>query len=113
MFIYQSKVNLDEKILFGSIPHLTDPEIRIMLVKDMFGNKNSTFHSGPWFILYWNWNSASQTGNVNLWNVEFSIPLQTPHKHFDFCWVLKIFDITKQNFLIWVSLWVIDEHFSF
>ena len=47
MFIFQSKVNLDEKILFGSIPHLTDIEIRKKLVKDMFGNKNSTFHSGP------------------------------------------------------------------
>ena len=47
MFIYQPKVNLDEKILFGSIPHLTDPEIRKMLAKGMFGNKNSTFHSGP------------------------------------------------------------------
>ena len=41
-FIYQSKVNLDEKILFGSIPHLTDPEIRKMLVKGLFGNYNST-----------------------------------------------------------------------
>ena len=47
MFIYQSKVNLDKKILFGSIPHLTGPEIMKMLVKDMFGNKNSTFYSGP------------------------------------------------------------------
>ena len=47
MFIHQSKINLDENILFGSIPHLTDPEIRKMLVKDMFGNKNSTFLSGP------------------------------------------------------------------
>ena len=47
MFIYQSKVNLDGKILFGSIPRLTDPEIRKMLVKGMFGNNNSTFHSGP------------------------------------------------------------------
>ena len=46
MFIYQSKVNLDEKTLFGSISHLTDPEIRKKLVKGMFGNKNSTFHSG-------------------------------------------------------------------
>ena len=46
IFICQSKVNLDKK-MFGSIPHLTDPEIRKMLVKGMFGNKNSTFHSGP------------------------------------------------------------------
>ena len=36
MFIYQSKANLDEKILFGNIPHLTSPEIRKMLVKGMF-----------------------------------------------------------------------------
>ena len=41
-----SKVNLDEKILFGSIPHPTDLEIRKMLVKGMFGNSSSTFHSG-------------------------------------------------------------------
>ena len=47
MFIYQSKVNLHEKILFGSIPHLTDPENREMLVKGMSENKYSTFHSGP------------------------------------------------------------------
>ena len=65
MFIYQSTVNLDEKILFGRIPHLTDPEIRKMMVMGMFGNKSSTFHCGPWFTFYWNWNSASQTGNVN------------------------------------------------
>ena len=47
IFIYQSKINLDEKILFVSIPHLTDPEIRKMLLTGMFGNNNSTFHSGP------------------------------------------------------------------
>ena len=41
MFIYQSKVNLDEKILFGSIPHLTDPEIKKMLAKGTFGNEIS------------------------------------------------------------------------
>ena len=46
IFIYLSKVNLDENILIGSIPHLTDPEIRKMLVKGMIGNNNSTFHSG-------------------------------------------------------------------
>ena len=56
MFIYQSKVNFDEKIFFGSIPHLTDPEIRKMLVKGMLGNKNSAFHSGPLFTFYRNWN---------------------------------------------------------
>ena len=45
--IYHSKANLDEKILFGSIPHHTSPEIRKMLVNGMFGNNSSTFHSGP------------------------------------------------------------------
>ena len=39
MFSYKSKVNLDEKILFGSISHLTDPDIKKMLLKGMFGNK--------------------------------------------------------------------------
>ena len=39
MFIYQSKVNLDDKIFFGNIHHLTDPEIRKMLVKGIIGNK--------------------------------------------------------------------------
>ena len=52
MFIYHSKVNLDEKISFGSIPYLTDPEIRKMLVKGMFGNKSSSFHYGPLFTFY-------------------------------------------------------------
>ena len=47
MFIYQSKVNLDEKILFGSIPHLTTIEMRKMLERGMFGNNSSKFHSGP------------------------------------------------------------------
>ena len=91
LFIYQSKVNLDEKILFGSIPHLTDPEIRKMLVKGMFGNKNSTFHSGPF---------QCHINHGPEWNVEFWIPIQTPYKHFDCYWVLKMFDFTKPNFLI-------------
>ena len=47
MLIHKSKVNLDEKILFGNIPHLIDLEIRQMLARDMLWNKNSTFHSGP------------------------------------------------------------------
>ena len=36
MLIYQSKANLDEKILFGQIIHQFDPEIRKMLVKRNF-----------------------------------------------------------------------------
>ena len=39
MLIYQSKANLDEKILFSKITHHSDPEIRKMLVNGMFGNK--------------------------------------------------------------------------
>ena len=40
------KTNLDEKILFAKITHQLDPVIRKMLVRDMFGNDNSSFHSG-------------------------------------------------------------------
>ena len=39
MLIYQSKVNLDTKILFGKITCRFDPLIRKT-------NENSTFHSG-------------------------------------------------------------------
>ena len=39
MLIYQSKVNLNEKILFSKIPTLIDPEIRKTLVQGTFGNK--------------------------------------------------------------------------
>ena len=47
MLIYQSKADLDEKVLFGSIAHFIDPEIRKMLVQCILGNENSTFHSCP------------------------------------------------------------------
>ena len=43
IFINQSKANLDEKILFVCL----DPEIRKLLVKGMFRNTDSAFHSGP------------------------------------------------------------------
>ena len=43
---YQSKANLDEKILFGKITHHLGPEIRKMLVNGKFGNEAPTFHSG-------------------------------------------------------------------
>ena len=46
MLIYQSKANLDEKILFGKITHHLDPEIRKMWVMGTFGNRKPTFHSG-------------------------------------------------------------------
>ena len=41
-----NKKNFDEKILFGNTPNLINAGIRKMLVKDMLGNKSSTFHSG-------------------------------------------------------------------
>ena len=47
MLIYHSKANLYKKILFGKITHHLDPEIRKMLVRGMFGNKDSIFNSGP------------------------------------------------------------------
>ena len=47
MLTYQSKANVDGKILFGKITHDLDPEIRKMLEGACFGIKNSTFHSGP------------------------------------------------------------------
>ena len=48
MLIYQPKANLDEKIFLGKITHHLDQEIRKMLVKVIFGSKDSPFHSGPY-----------------------------------------------------------------
>ena len=42
---FQSKANLDVKILFGKITHHLDPENRKMLVR-AYLNEDSTFHSG-------------------------------------------------------------------
>ena len=47
MLIYQSKANLDEKILFGNFTHQLDPDVRKMLVSGKFGNEDSTFHFDP------------------------------------------------------------------
>ena len=47
MLSYQSKANLDEKILFGKVTHLLGPKIRNILVRGLCGNENSTFDSGP------------------------------------------------------------------
>ena len=47
MLISNSKANLDEKILFGKVTRHLFQEIRKMLVKGMFQNKDSTFHPGP------------------------------------------------------------------
>ena len=45
--INRSKANLDEKYFFGKITHHSHPESGEMLVKGVFGNEDSTFHSGP------------------------------------------------------------------
>ena len=47
MLIYQSKANLDVKILFREITDHLDPEIRKMLERCLYWNQHSTFHSGP------------------------------------------------------------------
>ena len=47
IFILQSKAKLDEKTLFGTTSHHPETEIRKMLVRGIFVNKNATFHSGP------------------------------------------------------------------
>ena len=48
MLIYHLKANLNEKILSGEITRHLDPEIKKMLViRGMFGNKDSSFRSGP------------------------------------------------------------------
>ena len=47
LLMYQSKANLDENCSFGKITHHVNPEIRKMIVKGIFGSKDSTFHFGP------------------------------------------------------------------
>ena len=49
---FQSKANLDGKILFGKNTRFYDLKIRKMSVRGMYGNENSTFHAGPWFTCY-------------------------------------------------------------
>ena len=103
MLIYQLKANIDEKALFGNIPHFIDPEFRKMLVQGMFGN--NSLHSNlvldiPFIdirILYLKRQCYIDYGPA--WSVEISIPIQTPYKHFSDCWVLKMCDFTKQTFL--------------
>ena len=86
MLIYQSRVNLDEKVLFGNISHLIDPGIRKMLVKGMFGNK--TFHIPFWSMIYllsklefsisnWQCKLKCHINHGPEWNVGFLIPIQT------------------------------------
>ena len=46
MFICLSRTSLAEKILFGTVTHHLEPEIREMYVNCKLGNENSIFHSG-------------------------------------------------------------------
>ena len=52
ILIYQSKGNINKKILFGKITHHLGAEIRKMLVQGMFENEDSTSHLGPLFTCY-------------------------------------------------------------
>ena len=45
MVIYQSKADLDVKILLGNIIHFIDPKIMKMMERGLYGNQDSTFHS--------------------------------------------------------------------
>ena len=45
--IFNNGMLIDQsETLFGKITHHLHPEIRKMLARGMFRNKNSTFHSG-------------------------------------------------------------------
>ena len=52
LLIYQSKANLDEKVLFIKTTLQLDPVIRKMPVNSTFENEDSIFHSGPRFTCY-------------------------------------------------------------
>ena len=47
MLIYHLKADLNVKILFSNFTHYIDSEIWENPEKSLFGNKDSTFHSGP------------------------------------------------------------------
>ncbi len=53
MLIYHAKANLDEKILFGRIIHLQNPQIGKMLVRGLYGNRE--FHVPFWSMIYLAW----------------------------------------------------------
>ena len=50
MFIYQSRVNLDDKILFDKNKHLLDPTTIKMFVRGLYGNRE--FHIPFWSMIY-------------------------------------------------------------
>ena len=57
MLIYQSKANLDAKILFGKITHHLDPEIIKMPVRGFCTDENAMFNFGQRFSFHLNLNS--------------------------------------------------------
>ena len=50
VLIYESKANLDQKILFGKITHLQDPTVRKMPVRGLYGIRG--FHVPFWSMIY-------------------------------------------------------------
>ena len=50
LLIYQSKANLDEKILFDKVTHHLDPKMRKMPVRGLYGNR--IFHVPFWSMIY-------------------------------------------------------------
>ena len=60
VLIHQSKVKLDDKILFRKITHLREPKIRKMLVRGLYGNLFAQIT----FIILLKLNSISQTDNI-------------------------------------------------
>ena len=96
MLIYHSKPYLEEKILFGKVTHLQEPNIRKMSARDMFRNENSMFDSGPSITCCQNHCKLlfSETDNCIEFkfqcqinhgpekDLEFSVPIQTPDRNF-------------------------------
>ena len=50
ILLCQSKLNLDEKILFGKIIYHLDLKLEKCMQEVCMGFENSTFHFGPIFI---------------------------------------------------------------
>ena len=103
MLIYQSKAKLAEKILLGKIIHYLDPEIRKMLVNGKFGNEDP--HSIlvhdllaielKFYFLHYQCKFRCRINHGPQWNVEFSIPIQTPYRYYFNYWALKMSDFTS------------------
>ena len=95
ILIYQSKANLDMKILFGKITHLIDPKIRKTLERSLYGNQNPysiLVRSMIYSLLQFKFISEkdngmefefqSQVNHGRERNVELLISKQTAYWHF-------------------------------